>query len=156
MLDRIILGIRSNDLLKVKLLDLDTCIDICKASETAASHSDALVPDNVNRVLDGKQRDDTKECKFCSFNYPMKKKKCPAWGNVCNRCGKINHLESQFHDTFNQSIRLGRHSPQGRKQYQRFSDNGQVNLNQVDESSSSVASAYHWMASSRGQGYERN
>ena len=64
--DRIILGIRSNDirqdLLKVRHLALDKCIDICKASATVASHSDALVPDNVNRVLDGKQRDDTKEC----------------------------------------------------------------------------------------------
>ena len=53
----IILGIRSNnireDLLKVRHLALDKCIDICKASETAASHSDALVPDNVDRVLDG-------------------------------------------------------------------------------------------------------
>ena len=81
--DRIILGIRSNDirqeLLKVRHLVLDKFIDICKASETAASHSGALVPDNVNRVLDGK-RDDTKECKFCSFTHPMKKEKCPAWG----------------------------------------------------------------------------
>ena len=38
--DRIILGIRSNDireyLLKVRHLALDKCIDICKASETAA------------------------------------------------------------------------------------------------------------------------
>ena len=31
-------------------LALDNYIDICKASETAASHSDALGPDNVNRV----------------------------------------------------------------------------------------------------------
>ena len=97
--DRIILGIRNNnireDLLKVRHLTLENGIDICKASETAASHSDALVPDNVNRVLDGKQRDDTKECKFCSFNHPMKKEKCPAWGKVCNKCGKMNHFESK-------------------------------------------------------------
>ena len=61
-------------------LALDNRIDISKTSETAASHSDALVPDNDDRVLDGKQRDDTKECKFWSFNNPMKKDKCPARG----------------------------------------------------------------------------
>ena len=60
--------------------------------ETAVSHSDALVPDNVNRVLYGKQRNDTKECKFCSFNHPMKKVKCLAWGKVCNKGGKIYHF----------------------------------------------------------------
>ena len=67
--DHIILGIRSNDIrenmLKVRYLALDKCIDFCIASETAASHSDAFVPDNAIRVLDGKQRDDTKECNFC-------------------------------------------------------------------------------------------
>ena len=82
--DRIILGIRSNelreDLLKVGHLALDKCIDICKASETAAAHSNTLVPCNVNRVLDCKQRDDAKECTFCSVNHPMTKEKCPAWG----------------------------------------------------------------------------
>ena len=81
--DRIILTIRNNnireDMLKVRHLTLENCIDICKASVTVASHSDALVPDNANRVLDGKQRDDTKECKFYSFNHPMKKEKCTAW-----------------------------------------------------------------------------
>ena len=49
--DRIILGIRSydiiEDLLKVRHLALDKCKNICKASETAASHSNTLVPDNV-------------------------------------------------------------------------------------------------------------
>ena len=144
--DRIILGIRSNDiredLLKVRHLSLDKCIDICKASETAASHSDALVPDNVNRVLDGKQRDDTKECKFCSFNHPMKKEKCPAWGKVCNKCGKMNHFESKCHETSNKPARFGRHSSQGRKQHKRYADKGRVN--QVDESSSSDDGNREW------------
>ena len=87
---------------------LDKCIDICIASETAASHNDALVPDNVSRVLDGKQRDDTKECNFCKFNHPMKKEKCPALGKVCNRCGKrkINHFESKCHETSIKSARF--------------------------------------------------
>ena len=126
--DRIILGIRSNDiredLLKVRHLALDKCIDICKASETAASHSDALVPDNANRVLEGKQREDTKECKFCSFNHPTKKQKCPAWGKVCKKCGKSNHFESKCHDTSNKSSIFGRRSSQGRKQYKRYADKG--------------------------------
>ena len=137
--DRIILGIRSNDiredLLKVKHLALDKCIDICKSSATAATHSDALVLDTVNRVLDGKQRDYTKECKFCSFNHPMKKQKCPAWGKLCNKCGKMNHFEGKCHATSNKSARFGRHSSQGRKQYKRYADKGRVN--QVDQSSSS-------------------
>ena len=82
--NRIILSTGSNvirdDLLKARQLALDKCIDICKASESDDSHSNTLVSDNVNRVLDGKQRDGANECKFCSFNHPMKKDKCPAWG----------------------------------------------------------------------------
>ena len=116
-------------------LAIDKCIHICKAGETAASHGDALVSDNVNRVLDGKQRDNTKECKFGSFNHPMEKEKCPAWGKLCNECGNMNHFESKCHETSNKSARLGRHTSQGRKQYKGFADKSRVN--QVDESSSS-------------------
>ena len=82
--DRIILAIRNNnirkDLLKVRHLTLENYIDICKASETAASPSDALVANNVNRVLDGKQRDDANECKFCSFNHPMNEREMSGLG----------------------------------------------------------------------------
>ncbi len=113
-------------------LTLENCIDICNASETAASHSDALVPDNVNRILDGKQRDDRKECKFCSFNHPMKKEKCMAREKVCNNCGKMNYFESKCHETSNKSARFGRDSSQGRTRYKRYADKGRVN--QVDES----------------------
>ena len=100
------------------------------------------MPDNVNRVLDGKQRDDTKECKFCSFNHPMKKEKCPAWGKVCNKCGKMNHFVSKCHETSNKSARFGRHSSQGRKQHKRYADKGRIN--QVDESSSSDDGNREW------------
>ena len=98
------------------------------------------MPDNVNRVLDGK-RDDTTECKFCSFTHPMNKEKCPAWGKVCNKCGKLHHFESKCHETSNKS-RFGRRSSQGRKQHKRYADKGRVN--HVDESSSSDDCNREW------------
>ena len=31
-------------------------------------------------------------CKFCGYEHTPDKKKCPAWGKICNRCGEKNHL----------------------------------------------------------------
>ena len=144
--DRIILGIRSNDvrkdLLKVRHITLDKCINIYKASDTAVSHSNTFVPDNVNRVLDDKQRDDAKECKFCSFNHPTKKEKCQTWGNVCNKCGKMNHYQSKCEETSNQLARFGRHSSQDRREYKSYADTGRVN--QMAELSSSDDCKREW------------
>ncbi len=52
--DRFVLGIRDQStqqaLLKERELTLETCVDICKASENASAQSKVLRPETVNRV----------------------------------------------------------------------------------------------------------
>ena len=96
--DRVVLGIGSDDtredLLKVRKLGLDECIDICRASETATTHTSSLRPDKVHKITGGKSRKETgapRECNFCPYKHRMDKEECPAWGKKCKKCGKLNH-----------------------------------------------------------------
>ena len=31
-------------------------------------------------------------CKFCGYEHPLDKKKCPAWGKTCKKCKQKNHF----------------------------------------------------------------
>ena len=31
-------------------------------------------------------------CKFCGYEHPPGRKKCPVWGKVCKQCKKKNHF----------------------------------------------------------------
>ena len=33
-------------------------------------------------------------CRFCGRKHEEKKKKCPAWGKMCNQCGGKNHFSA--------------------------------------------------------------
>ena len=112
--DRIVLGIRDADvqteLLKVRNLTLEKCIDICKAAENASLKNKVLRPDNsvVHKVgyhkqsqIYSKSSDSDKgnvshfefrECKFCDKRHVFKKEKCPAYGKKCSKCGQENHF----------------------------------------------------------------
>ena len=98
--DRIVLGIRDDDtrqsLLKERNLSLDKCIDVCQAAQSASSHSRAIKPDVVARIEDRSKKprrnEEILECKFCGTTHPMKKHKCPAYGECCSSCGGENHF----------------------------------------------------------------
>ncbi len=98
--DRIVLGIRDDDtrqsLLKERNLSLDKCIDVCQAAQSASSHSRAIKPDVVARIEDRSKKprrnEEILECKFCGTTHPMKKHKCPAYGESCSSCGGENHF----------------------------------------------------------------
>ena len=116
--DRIVLGIRNEDsrkrLLQERKLDLKKCIDICRTSESASTHLQAIGgkleevhwisktngPQNMTgrrtsrpeHLLDKSNSQPRKlKCKFCSKTHVMKKELCPAWGRRCSVCGKMNH-----------------------------------------------------------------
>ena len=105
--DRIVFGVRERtvqtDLLKVRKLTLDRCIDICKASENASAQNRVLRPNgvSVNKVNlhkskakkygkeyteNGKSKSfpdsEKKLCKFCGYNHVLKKEKCPVYGKI--------------------------------------------------------------------------
>lgn len=98
--DRILLGIRDTviqtALLKERNLTLKTCIDICKANENAAVHSQAIKPEVVNAVSakSRKKRPNNKvsDCKFCGRRHILKKELCPAFGKKCRICKEDNHF----------------------------------------------------------------
>ena len=116
--DRIVIGIREpitqSDLLKERKLNLQTCIDLCKAAENASSHARTMRPDTtIHKVNFGKKQNPVKryesrrallhnktssrqngerECKFCMSRHVMKKSECPAYGKTCKLCKKQNHF----------------------------------------------------------------
>lgn len=107
--DQIVLGIRNPEtqaeLLKVRNIGLQNCIDICKLSENAAQQSRALRPDTVNKISfrsRNKQprsvkqnKDEKKSCKFCTSQHEMKKELCPAYGKTCAKCKGRNHFAAR-------------------------------------------------------------
>ena len=58
--------------------------------------------DNINQVKSKKQKPEVLMldgrsgkkilCKFCGYDHAPERKKCPAWGKVCNWCKKKNHF----------------------------------------------------------------
>ena len=95
--DQVVLGIHNPqtqaELLKIRLLDLQRCLDICKLSENATVQSRILRPEGVNKV-DFKPKRKTsaqteRECSACAPRHGPNKELCPAFGKTCN--GK-NHF----------------------------------------------------------------
>ena len=33
-----------------------------------------------------------RECNYCGRKYRFVKEQCPAWGNKCTKCGRMNHF----------------------------------------------------------------
>lgn len=115
--DQIVLGIRDNStrkkLLQEKKLDLQRCIDICRANEKTASQLKDIEDEQFvksmpfkGKYLKGKgqrnqstsgnkvkyDNDQPRLCSFCGNNHVPKKEKCPAYGIICNTCGNANHF----------------------------------------------------------------
>ncbi|XP_060076924.1 uncharacterized protein K02A2.6-like [Ylistrum balloti] len=107
--DRMVIGIRDNNTRKKLLQDaklkLNTCIDVCRASEKTSKQLREITQEEVHVVRKHQtkgQRQNEKsfskskskiECKFCGRIHAHKKEACPAWGQTCHKCGRDNHFE---------------------------------------------------------------
>lgn len=115
--DRIVVGIRDDatrrKLLQVRDLTLKNAIDICKASEEAARQLKVMTsPEEVQpiqrsrpstphgkhrRSSSCRRRDqsvaEARACRFCGRQHASSKEACPAFGQKCRRCGKMNHYQ---------------------------------------------------------------
>ena len=107
--DRIVVGIRDDQvrakLLRTKDLDLTKAVSICRAAEASRTQMDQLQtaqaectinevkkerPDRSKTVrMDNKVQD----CKYCGREH--QKGKCPAYGEKCRKCGKMNHFSTK-------------------------------------------------------------
>ena len=90
-------------MLKVPELDLEKCLQMCRAAELSKVQtktleaSDTLHAVAKGRVGNSKQNtvSQTIRCKFCGLSHERDKQKCPALGKQCVSCHKFNHFASQ-------------------------------------------------------------
>ena len=132
--DRIVLGIKNEEarkrLLQQRKLDLKKCIDICRTSESATAHLQAIggKHNEVHQVNpgtnDSRETGDTGssserkniqprklKCKFCLQSHVLKKELCPAWGKRCNVCRKMNHWKGSEFCAMKKKVRSVNQSP---------------------------------------------
>jgi len=98
--DRIVLGIRDKDtqteLLKLRQLETNRCVDICKAAEDANAQKSDLY-ENVHKIRSREtnmkmKRAMSGKCRYCGQKHVFRKEECPAWGKLCDHCKKRNHF----------------------------------------------------------------
>lgn len=120
LMDRLLLGVVDDrmreQMMAVPDLTLSKAIDICKAIEATTTQMKALKQDEVVHQISRKsspahatfprkqQKPRTKDkvkvmpqtgrCKFCCTTHALRKELCPAWGRVCDGCGRKNHFKS--------------------------------------------------------------
>lgn len=86
--DRIVIGIRDqatrHELLKVRKLTLQQCMDLCRATESADIRNRELNPVNIHKVTSSESevsREKIKQrCKFCNYIHYLQKESCPTYG----------------------------------------------------------------------------
>ena len=88
-------------LLREKTLTLDTCIQLCRASELSRENVKTISGPKVEEVHaiqrpgHYQQPADKVDCKFCGKSHERSKQKCPAYGKTCKKCGKENHFAAK-------------------------------------------------------------
>ena len=107
--DRLVCGIRDNSprkkLLQEPKLTLDKCLDSCRAAEVTKLQMQAMTNQNnessdVNALKSSSEKSNVRmvdDCKFCGKSHKRNREKCPAYGKVCKKCKKENHVVSKCH-----------------------------------------------------------
>lgn len=123
--DRIICGVSDSGLrerlLRVADLDLDKCIQVCRATEVSKEQNKEIEPQaagaSVHTVNSHKKnfkkqpqkpqrhqqqqqnRQDSSQCKYCGSRHVKGKRNCKAYGHQCGKCGKLHHFEKVCNST---------------------------------------------------------
>ena len=107
--DRLVCGIRDNSMRKKLLqepkLTLDKCLDSCRAAEATKLQMQAMTNQNkessdVNTLKSSSEKSNLRmvdDYKFCGKSHERNREKCPAYGKVCKKCKKENHVASKCH-----------------------------------------------------------
>ena len=108
--DRIVCGIShiavQQKLLQEPKLTLNRCLDIARSAETTTAQLKVItghIDDSNNEVhaegkwqrnqnTNGPRRNVISDCKYCGGEHGWKKEYCPAYGKICDHCGKKNHF----------------------------------------------------------------
>ena len=106
---RLVCGIRDTSLRKKLLqepkLNLDKCLDSCRAAEATKLQMQAMTNQNnesshVNTLKSSSEKSNVRmvnDCKFCGKSHERNGEKCPTYGKVCKKCKKENHVASKCH-----------------------------------------------------------
>jgi hypothetical protein len=120
--DRLVTGIRDakvrERLLRDNKLTLEKALDIVRAAEsTTAQMKEMNLEAGIHAVRQTQQHDGSKEdvpksdkvvikdCKYCGRDH--EKRKCPAFGQTCRKCGVKNHFAVKCQAIF--AILFGHH-----------------------------------------------
>ena len=107
--DRLVCGIRDNGqrkkLLHEPKLTLEKCIDSCRAAEATKLQvqdmsSQSKESSEVNALKSSRPKSNPSmvdDCKFCGKSHERNREKCPAFGQICKKCKKENHVASKCH-----------------------------------------------------------
>ncbi|XP_049903425.1 uncharacterized protein LOC126392184 [Epinephelus moara] len=100
--DRIVCGNNNSGLrerfLREDKLTLDKCLQLCRATESSRENSRTIEGNAVEEVhmvrhKAGQDKSlNTVSCMFCGNTHERNKRKCPAFGKRCKKCGKENHF----------------------------------------------------------------
>ena len=143
--DKIVVGINDcnlqKELLKVRKLNLETCIDMCRANENAIIQNQAMKPENVNKIYRSKhdkpvqRKPEYKKfnrCKFCGRKHEFSKSKCPAYGKSCTQCLGKNHFASECKSRANKTSKPSKvYKLEQREEYAYESDSSCEWINKI-------------------------
>ena len=106
--DRIVIGIVDENvrkrLLQEQNLNLQSCLDICRAHEASKVQSQAMSSESVaslrvtqkpGKKFPKRPKSGEVRCKFCGYTHAMKRDMCPAYGKTCNKCKGQNNFASR-------------------------------------------------------------
>ena len=119
--DQVVLGLRDNRvrerILREANPDLTKLLEMVRATEIAEEQARKMnggrEENQINKIQKFEKRPRGQEkpksshgpkttkqprtgvqCKFCARVHELVKEKCPAFGKICNSCGKANHFEN--------------------------------------------------------------
>jgi hypothetical protein len=101
--DRIVCGITDNatkkKLLQEPELNLNKCLDLCRATETSKSQLKIMSSDHVaetavhavnkrktHKIQKTRAKYETINCRYCGQRHELIKTECPAFGKICKKC----------------------------------------------------------------------
>ena len=107
--DRLVCGIRDNGqrkkLIQEPKLTLEKCLDSCRAAEATKLQvqdmsSQGKESSEVNALKSSRPKLHTSmvdDCKFCGKSHERNREKCSAFGQICKKFKKENHVASKCH-----------------------------------------------------------
>ena len=113
--DRVVLGTKNKQvrvtLLNQKELTLDKALSVCRNSKLTEQYLLKINDNSTSNVnflqnvlrKEGEWKREQRNCEYCGFKHA--KRKCPAYGKICQKCNKKNHFANVCKTKANLSVK---------------------------------------------------